>query len=173
MLLTILKAEDGSPEMNHCEAILKALIAAKRTTEASRLATSLGDKWVDLGDLPRAEADYKLAYDNSKVRSADYQRFKTDQNQRFFIRSDRHVVKTAKVQEEHKTGDSSSDTVRITAVVFRIKELIEQVKSKEGSLPQDQQTITQLLANASKILEKAFKYSCDQKCFESKRMILT
>jgi len=64
--------------MDHCEAILGALIRAGRKPEASRLATRLGDKWVDLGDLPRAEAVYKQAYDNSKIRSADYQRFKTD-----------------------------------------------------------------------------------------------
>ena len=63
--------------------------------------------------------------------------------------------------------------MRITAVVFRIKELIEQVKSKEGSQPLDKQAIAARLAIAGKILEKGFKYSCDQKCFESKRMILT
>ena len=84
------------------------------------------------------------------------------------------MAKSEKVQEEEqKSGDSPQKTVRITAVVFRIKSLIEAVKSKEGSLPLDKAAITQGLAIAGKILEKAFKYSCDQKCFESKRTILT
>jgi len=72
--------------MDHCEKILAALVKTHRTTEASRLAIWLGDQWVEMSNLVRAEADYKIAYENSKVKAAAYHRFIQDQTQRFFLR---------------------------------------------------------------------------------------
>lgn len=85
VLLTSLHAEDGETGMDNCEKILAALLKAHHTTDASTLASWLGDLWVEISDgsnsdfsithLVRAEADYKIAYEKSKVKSAAYHKF--------------------------------------------------------------------------------------------------
>ncbi len=102
-----------TPGMDNCEKILHALLKMQCPNDASTLAIWLGDLCMEHDLHVRADGNYIIAYENSKVKHAKYNSFVNDQTQRFFLRP--RGLRKEKGKEVKKPARI------ITAVVFRIK----------------------------------------------------
>jgi hypothetical protein len=120
--LWVIDPQSGGPGLEHCEKILAALLKIPNQTEASKLAIWIGDAWMKINNLVRAEAMYKIAYENSKVKHAKYQDFLQDQTTKFFLRPRGIRKEKTHIEPKGVFWTSPEKSVRIiAAVVFRIK----------------------------------------------------